>query len=156
MEVAIFNREQIETLSQGGFAAHTALISITDAGWQFADLKNKPEFLLQLAFDDVDNDVFVDELGRTPTADERRQIEAKYYMLTDEQAGEMASFFLSVKDKADLLICQCEHGQSRSAAVAAAVLEYQNKSGIDIFADDNYYPNKMVFKKVLDQMRKRG
>jgi len=102
MEVAILNREQIETLSQGGFAAHTALISITDAGWQFADLENKPEFLLQLAFDDVDNDVFVDELGRTPTADERRQIEAKYYMLTDEQAGEMASFFLSVKDKADL------------------------------------------------------
>ena len=77
-------------------------------------------------------------------------------MLTEEQAGEMASFFLSVKDKADLLICQCEHGQSRSAAVAAAVLEYQNKSGIDIFADDNYYLNKMVFKKVLDQMRKRG
>ena len=71
-------------------------------------------------------------------------------------AEEIADFHLSVKDKVDLLICQCEHGQSRSAAVAAAVLEYQNKSGIEIFADDNYYPNKMVFKKVLDQMRKRG
>ena len=156
MEVAIFNREQIETLSQGGFAAYTALISITDAGWQFADLENKPEFLLQLTFDDVDNDVFVDELGRTPTEDERKRIEAKYYMLTDDQAGKIAEFILSVKDKADLLICQCEHGQSRSAAVAAAVLEYLDKSGIEIFADDNYYPNKMVFKKVLGELRKRG
>lgn len=156
MEVAIFNREQIETLLQGGFAAHTALISITDAGWQFADLENKPEFLLQLTFDDVDNDVFVDELGRTPTEDERKRIEAKYYMLTDDQAGKIAEFVLSVKDKADLLICQCEHGQSRSAAVAAAVLEYLDKSGIEIFADDNYYPNKMVFKKVLGELRKRG
>ena len=156
MEVAIFNRDQIETLAQGGFAERTALISITDAGWKFASLENKPDFLLQLAFDDVDNDVFVDELGRTPTAEERSQIESKYYMLTDEQAGEIASFILSVQDNVDLLICQCEHGQSRSAAVAAAVLEYLNKSGIEIFADDNYYPNKMVFKKVLEQMRKRG
>jgi len=40
--------------------------------------------------------------------------------------------------------------------VAAAVLEYLNKSGIDIFADDDYYPNKAVFRKVLHQLRKRG
>lgn len=156
MEIAIFNRDQIEMLSQGGFAPHTALISITDAGWQYAELDGKPEFLLQVAFDDVDNDVFVDELGRTPTEEERSRIEAKYYMLTDNQAGDIAEFILSVKDKADILICQCEHGQSRSAAVAASVLEYINKSGIEIFADDNYYPNKMVFKKVLGELRKRG
>ena len=147
MEIAIFNREQIKVLSRSGFAPHTALISITDAGWQFATLDDKPEFLLQVAFDDVDSDVFVDELGRTPAEKERSRIEAKHYMLTDNQAGDIAEFILSVKDKADLLICQCEHGQSRSAAVAAAVLEYLNKSGIEIFAHDNYYPNKMVFKR---------
>ena len=156
MEIAIFNRDQIEALSQGGFAPHTALISITDAGWQYATLGDKPEFLLQIAFDDVDNDVFVDELGRSPTGEEQSRIEAKYYMLTDDQACKIAEFILSVKDKAELLICQCEHGQSRSAAVAASVLEYINKSGIEIFADDNYYPNKMVFKKVLGQLKKRG
>ena len=156
MEIALFNREQIVALSQGGFTPRTALISITNAGWQFAALEDNPEFLLRVTFDDVDNDVFVDELGRTPTEEERSRIEAKYYMLTDEQAGKIAEFILSVKDKADLLICQCEHGQSRSAAVAASVLEYINKSGIEIFADDNYYPNKMVFKKVLGELRKRG
>ena len=77
-------------------------------------------------------------------------------MLTDDQADKIAEFILSVMGKAELLICQCEHGQSRSAAVAASILEYINRSGIDIFADDNYYPNKMVFKKVLRQLKKRG
>jgi len=156
MEIAIFDREKIEGLSRSGFAPHTALISITDAGWRFASLETEPEYLFRVAFDDVDNDVFIDELGRAPSEEERRRIEDKYHMLTDEQAEKMASFILSVKDDADQLICQCEHGQSRSAAVAAAVLEYLNKSGIDIFADDDYYPNKAVFRKVLHQLRKRG
>jgi hypothetical protein len=52
MEIAIFNRNQIEDLSRGGFAPHTALISITDAGWQFAALEDKPKFMLRIAFDD--------------------------------------------------------------------------------------------------------
>ena len=155
MKIAIFNKNKIEALAHKGFAPHTALISITDAEWEYASLENKPEFLFQVAFDDIDNDVFVDELGRAPTDEERTRIEAKYRMLTDAQAGEIADFILSIKGKADLLICQCEHRQSRSAAVAAAVLEYLNKSGIKTFAVDHYYPNKMVFKKVLAQLQKK-
>lgn len=156
MKTAIFNREQIESLSLSKFDPCTALISITDSGWTYAELKNKPDFLLQIAFDDVDNDVFEDELGRQATDKERELIETKYHMLTDTQAVELAEFILFVKDRANLLICQCEHGQSRSAAVAASILEYIDKSGIEIFADDNYYPNKMVFKKVLGQLKKIG
>ena len=74
-------------------------------------------------------------------------------MLSDEQAKEIADFYFSIKGSTNLLICQCEHGQSRSAAVAAAIIEYKNKSGIEIFADDNYYPNKVVFKKVLNALK---
>jgi predicted protein tyrosine phosphatase len=70
-------------------------------------------------------------------------------MFTDTQANQIAEFYLSIKDKAEVLICQCEHGQSRSAAVAAAIMEYRSKSGIDVFAADGYYPNKRVFRKVL-------
>ena len=139
MEIAIFSRKQIETFSFIKYEKPTALISITDVGWTFADLKNKPDYLLQLEFDDVDNDVFVDELGRKPTEEERIAIEKKYYMLTDEQARQIAEFYFNIADKAEVLICQCEHGQSRSAAVAAAIKEYRTKDGINIFADDNYY-----------------
>lgn len=54
----------------------------------------------------------------------------------------------SIKDSVCCVICQCEHGQSRSAAIAAAILEYETQNGISIFTDDKYYPNKVVFRKV--------
>lgn len=148
MDIKILNRESIETIAQTPFAPGTAVISITDAEWPYAKLLNKPQYLLQISFDDIDNDVFEDDLGRKPTEEERLLIEKEYNMLSDEQAREIASFYEHVKDSITTLICQCEHGQSRSAAVAAAILEFENKNGITIFADDDYFPNKVVFRKV--------
>lgn len=153
MKILIKSRKDIEQISQTPFPAHTALISITDADWTFAELAYQPEFLLQIAFDDVDNDVIVDELGRKPTEEERQQLEAKYKMFSDAQAEQVASFYHSHQDAIETLICQCEHGQSRSAAVAAAIMEYRNKSGIKVFAHDSYYPNKVVFRKVLAALK---
>ena len=147
------SRKAIEKLSASPFEESTALISITDAGYTFAKLKNKPEHLLQVAFDDVDNDVFKEDLGRSPKEKERLKIEKKYNMLTDNQASEIADFIKSAFASCEVIICQCEHGQSRSAAVAAAILEYKNKSGIAVFADDRYYPNKVVFRKVLKALK---
>ena len=149
MKIRICNRASVEKLAQKPFAERTALISITDYGYDFADLQNKPEFLLQLAFDDVDADVFVDELGHKSNEVERQAIEEKYHMLSDEQAKQIAEFYALISDKADVLICQCEHGQSRSAGIAAAILEHRCRKGIAVFADDRYYPNKTIFKKVL-------
>lgn len=60
------------------------------------------------------------------------------------------------KDKAETIICQCEYGQSRSAAIAAALSEFFWKSGIDIFADDRYFPNKLVFRLTLQALNERG
>ena len=155
MKMFILSRKQIERFSKNMFPPNTAVISISDYDLDFAELADKPEYLLQIAFDDVDNDIFIDVLGRMPAnADERKQVEEKYHIFTDSLAKEIADFYKSVADKAELLICQCEHGQSRSAAVAAAITEYRTKRGIDIFANDNYYPNKMVFRKVLEQLKK--
>ncbi len=153
MKLQILSREKIELLSKKGFKPDTAVISITDAGLDFALLENSPEFLLQIAFDDVDNDIFIDELGRVPTNEERIKIEAKYNMLSDAQAKEIADFYFNIKDSAQTLICQCEHGQSRSAAVAAAISEFRSKRGIDIFVDDRFYPNKAVYKKVFSALK---
>ena len=149
MKIRILSRQAVEKLASGRFPEKTALISIADYGYNFAELKHQPNFLLQLSFDDVDADVFVDTLGRKPTHEERRHIEEKYHMLSDEQAMQIVNFYHSVCDKADVLICQCEHGQSRSAAIAAAILEYKCRKGIAVFADDRYYPNKTIFKKVF-------
>ena len=156
MKILIKSRKDIEKISKSRFPERTALISITDEGLEFAELKNKPEFLLQIAFDDVDNDVFIDELGRTPAAEERKEIEKKYNMFTDKQALEISEFYHKNKNEIEILICQCEHGQSRSAAVAAAILEFRNRRGISVFSHDNYYPNKVVFRKILEALKARG
>ena len=153
MKILIKSRTEIEAMSQTHFPAHTALISITDADCVFATLANQPEYLLQVAFDDIDNDVFVDVLGRKPSEEERLALETKYNMLTDAQALQIASFYFDHKDAMSTLICQCEHGQSRSAAVAAAILEFRCRRGIAIFSHDNYYPNKVVFRKVLEALK---
>ena len=153
MKILIKSRKDIERMSQTQFDKHTALISITDPGCEFATLKYKPDYLLQLAFDDVDNDIFIDELGRKPNEGERQSLEEKYKMLTDSQALQIASFYYDHKDTISTLICQCEHGQSRSAAVAAAIMEFRSRRGISVFVHDNYYPNKVVFRKVLEALK---
>ena len=131
MKIQIKNRHQIEKAT---FLPKTALISITDRNYHFAELKDKPDYLLQLAFDDVDRD---EEGG-----------------IADEQAKQIAEFYLNIKDKAEIIICQCEHGQSRSAAIAAAIMEYRSRSGIKIFAHEKYYPNKAIFNKVFEELKK--
>lgn len=153
MKVEIKNRKQIEDFT---FTDRTALISITEYNYKYAELKSSPTWLLQLKFDDVDNYVFVDTLGREPTEEERIEIEKRYHMFSDEQSDEIAEFYFNVKNGVDTIICQCEYGMSRSAAVAAAILEYENKSGIDIFSNDYYCPNRVVFRKVLKSLRKIG
>lgn len=133
MKVFIRNRERIEKMAERCFTKTTALISITDVGYEFAELKNKPEDLLQLKFDDVDFD--------------------EPNIITDKQAKEIAEFYHRVSKTAKRIICQCEHGQGRSAAIAAAIKEYTEGNGIDIFASDRYYPNKVVFRKVLKELK---
>ena len=158
MNIEIESRESIEERANKPFAAHTALISITDMDYDFAKLKNKPEYLLQLKFDDISADVFDELFNRYPAIASAMRNAKDLNLFTDEQAAEIAEFVNSILDRAGVLICQCEYGQSRSAGVAAAVRQFLYKSGIEIFADDLYYPNKLVYRKVLkalDDHKKR-
>lgn len=84
--------------------------------------------------------------------EKHRSIADKYHIITDEQAEKIADFVKEIQDNAKLLICQCEHGQSRSAAVAAAVTEYLYHDGIKIFSSDEYFLNKVVFRKVCKNL----
>ena len=153
MKILIKSRIDIGKISEKGFSKDTALISITDFGDEEVKLIREPDMLLRLAFNGVDNDVFLDEIGHKPTLEERLRIEAQYNVLSDEQAHQIGMFYDNNKGRISTLICQCEHGQSRSAAVAAAILEFRNRRGIEIFADDRFYPNKVVFRRVLEALR---
>ena len=145
-KILIKNRDAIEQMN---FVPKTALISITDVNYGFAKLTSEPDYVLRLAFDDVDNDIFDD----VATDVDRSIVAERYHMLSDEQAKQIAEFYAKIHNKTDIIICQCEHGQSRSAAVAAAILEYRSRSGIRIFSNDKYYPNKAVFNKVLQALK---
>ena len=150
MNLIIMNRRGIIERAKRPFTDTTAIVSITDVGYPFAKLEHQPQYRLEVAFNDVDGDVFLDELGPNPTDEERLSLEKKYQMLSDDQAAEIEAFYHEcVQANVGTLIVQCEYGQSRSAAVVAAIREFESSDGIRIFADDRYDPNKIVFRKVL-------
>ena len=153
MKIGILNRPDIEALATRPFKEKTALISITDYDDEYAELEYTPEYLFQIKFDDVDNDIFLDLQGKILPEEKHKDIEIKYHIITDEQAKEIADFVMNIKDKAEFIICQCEHGQSRSAAVAAAITEYLYGDGIKIFSSDDYFPNKVVYRKVYEYLK---
>lgn len=60
----------------------------------------------------------------------------------------------AINEKRDI-ICQCEYGESRSAGCAAAILEHYYGEGIEVFANYKYLPSKLVYNRVIDELRKR-
>ncbi|MDE6471293.1 MAG: hypothetical protein K2L19_09790 [Eubacterium sp.] len=141
MKVSIYSREEIEKLIDTDFPKNTAVISFYDPKGIRSDnltpvnYKNKAEMVYQVAVYDIDIECLKD------------------YGLTFDtylpEAKDIAEFIYRAKEKGFDIICQCQYGQSRSSACAAAILEHFEKNGISIFADYNYYPNQIVFNKML-------
>ena len=67
---------------------------------------------------------------------------------------ELAQFIKIAVQAGYRIICQCEYGQSRSAACAAAILQHFEKNGISIFADYRYYPNQLVYNKIFEALER--
>lgn len=72
------------------------------------------------------------------------------------EADALAAFICQARADGLDILCQCEYGQSRSAACAAAILEYFDGTGISIFADYRYYPNQVVYHKIMDALTRYG
>lgn len=153
MKIRIMRRTALQDLALEPFEKCVAVISITSVHNPIVELENMPWEILRLSFDDLDNDAVADQLGPRPTPEHRKRIEKKHHMFSDEQARQVAEFYNRVKGNVDTMICQCEYGQSRSAGVAAAIIEFTTGKGIRVFADDRYYPNKFVFRKVYNALK---
>ena len=150
MRLFITNRARVERMGREGFLEKVALLSITDYGDAPLELEKIPRFLLQLSFDDVPLGKALEaECGRKLTDEEIVNLEKELHALTDEQAKMIVDFYNEVYGRAVVLICQCEHGESRSAAIVAAIMEHYYKKGIKIFSDERYCPNKSIYKKML-------
>ena len=70
------------------------------------------------------------------------------------EADKLARFIYEARAEGLDIICQCNYGQSRSAACAAAILQHFEGRGIDVFSDYRYYPNQLVYNKVFDALEK--
>jgi len=153
MKTAIYSRDKIEDLIKAGFPKNTAVISFRDRPMMLDDPYCVPVKYPQgvAVFYCVADDIAYDDfVGRHPKT---RKVSLDSFF---QDAIKMANFILEQAAKGiDTIICQCEHGQSRSAGAAAAIEEFFNKTGISIFADYRYCPNQIIFNKLVNAMQAR-
>ena len=147
MEVSIYSRKAVKDLIEKGFPQNTAVIS-------FYTPKNKRDYEEnRVNYDGVCNKVFYVGI---PDID--IEILSDYGYTYDTylaEADELAKFIYEARADGLDIICQCDYGQSRSAACAAAILQHFEGRGINIFADYRYYPNQLVYHKVFDALEKQ-
>ena len=66
---------------------------------------------------------------------------------------EAAAFADFVKNlEADTLYCCCDAGESRSPAVAAAVMRYFGLDDMQVWQNPHYHPNMLVFAMLADAL----
>lgn len=70
-----------------------------------------------------------------------------YMSFQNKDAESIASFLSRPDANSDLFVC-CDSGESRSPAIAAAVLLAVGKTDRDVWENTNYHPNKLVFRKM--------
>lgn len=146
MKVEIYSRKAIMELMKKGFPQNVAVIS-------FYTPNNKREGMqTPVNYRGICNNVFYVGI---PDIDIEILGDYGYtYETYLAEADELAKFICEAKSSGFDIICQCEYGQSRSAACAAAIFQHFEKRGIDIFADYRYYPNQLVYHKVFDALEK--
>lgn len=141
MKIEIYSRKAITELIASGLPKNTAVISFyTPKGRRESrvDYSSVCDRVFYVGIPDIDIEILSD-YGYT-------------YESYLAEADKLAEFIkAAVFDGLDI-ICQCDYGQSRSAACAAAILQYYEGRGIDIFADYRYYPNQLVYHKVFDAL----
>ncbi len=140
MKVTILSRKAAEAAIKSNCLQNSAVISFYDPGDTLLDYSGVCDRVLSVAIHDRDPSALAD-VGLTVE---------RYF----PEADAVAEFIY--KSKADGLdiVCQCEYGQSRSAACAAAILQHFSRRGIDVFADYRYYPNQLVYHKVFDALER--
>lgn len=144
MNVSIYSREAIENLISNDFPSNVAVISFYDPKSQYAvydtpvDYSRVTNRVFNVCVFDLDLSA-LEEMGLT-------------YDTYFTEANELAKFIYQAYNNGLDIICQCDYGESRSAGCASAILEHFYKSGITIFADYKYYPNQIVFNKVLNAL----
>ena len=146
MDVKIYSRSAIKELIQNGFPKNTAVISFFT-----------PKSSCRLVEERVCYDGVCERVFFVGIPDIDIEILGDYGYTYDtylSDADSLARFICKAHADGLDIICQCDFGQSRSAACAAAILQHFEGRGIDVFADYRYYPNQLVYNKIFDALKK--
>lgn len=144
MKVDIYSRKAIKELIANDFPQNTAVISF------YTPQSNRNDKEIRIDYSGVCDRIFY--VG-VPDIDIEILSDYGYsYETYFSEADKLAKFIHEARADDLDIICQCDYGQSRSAACAAAILQYYERRGIDVFADYRYYPNQLVYHKVFDAL----
>lgn len=122
----ILSRRAAEKLIRVKFPPNTAVISFHDPDKEPLDYSIAPEWVRYVSLGDMDTEL--------------------------SQSTELARFIHAARSNWMDILCQCEQGQSRSAACAAAILEHFEGKGSTILEDEGYYVDEMVYDSLLDAL----
>jgi len=137
-------------------------ISITDPKSEKINPVCKPTYMLSLQFHDIDKPLVPRDkcttckgTGYLPQYKNindghcyRCTTVLDIQMFTDQQAKQILQFINKYGKDVDLIVVHCEAGISRSAGVAGALSLIYN--GSDQYYFDNYLPNMLVYRKILN------
>lgn len=138
MKISICSRSDIESLiKKNKIPKNSAIVSFADTPDDFIEFPKGCD-VLSVAFYDIRPYTTVKE----------------HYDKVLPEARKIAEYIIAKKNEDKDIICQCDYGQSRSAGLAAAILEKWGHQGITVFADYRYTPNQFVFNKVLAELNK--
>lgn len=128
MEFVILNKSKAQRLSYTDYSSDKAIISISTPGDEKAefDRNNKTiKDILYLDFYDISYN--------------SQEIFKGYEPMSDEDAVKIRDFVLKCKDKVDTIWVHCDAGISRSAGVAAGILEALGEDNSYIFDSKMYF-----------------
>ena len=142
MNVKIYSIKELNDRLKEGKLENTLLIAFYDPQYNSPeDFSGKAERVITLPIPDLDKED-LEEYGYTVDT---------YFT----QAENVVEFIINCVREGMDIACQCEYGESRSAGCAAAIKEFYDENGIEIFADYRYYPNKIIYNKLLAALRKK-
>lgn len=134
IKIKALSREKAIRLSYSDFDDAKIIISIRDPN------KVKPEFninnssikdILYLSFYDI--------------SEETKSIFGGYESMSPIDAILIRDFVLKWQNEIDAIWVQCEMGMSRSAGIAAAIMEYFDIDSKEILESNQYYPNRLCY-----------
>ena len=140
MQVRICSREEFEPILRQGLPDNAAVIYFYNIGTGPLDLSSELYDLYQVSMEAIG--IELDEPNKCGLTDKTFFPEADL----------LAQFIFYAKAACLGIICVCENGRGPSAGCAAAIRQFFDGDGIEVFSNYYYMPNKRIYHKVFNAL----